>query len=149
MLKSRNAPSSIILNYILYNWIRRVWRYQRYYQNPCIEEDKTTQWPKGKVQKHKQLSTKHTHKTKGRVTRTPLNRGWTQVLGRVSSSCSTSGTRRVNLVANLVKSPEWGKDREVFTTSEMYPWSFVTQIFHSGQPSHGGDCKTFGVMTST
>jgi hypothetical protein len=30
-----------------------------------------------------------------------------------------------------------------------YPWSFVTQIFHNGQPSHGGDRKTFEVMTST
>ena len=28
-------------------------------------------------------------------------------------------------------------------------WSFVTQKFHSGQPSHGGDRKTFEVMTST
>jgi hypothetical protein len=34
---------------------------------------------------------------------------------------------------------EWGKDREVFMTSGTYPWSFVTQIFHSGQPSHAGD----------
>jgi hypothetical protein len=25
----------------------------------------------------------------------------------------------------------------------------VTQIFHNGQPSHGGDRKTFEVMTST
>ena len=25
--------------------------------------------------------------------------------------------------------------------SGTYPWSFVTQIFHSGQPSHGGDRK--------
>jgi hypothetical protein len=25
----------------------------------------------------------------------------------------------------------------------------VTQIFHNGQPSHGGDSKTFEVMTST
>jgi len=24
----------------------------------------------------------------------------------------------------------------VFTTSGTYTWSFVTQIFHSGQPSH-------------
>jgi hypothetical protein len=31
----------------------------------------------------------------------------------------------------------------------IYPWSFVTQIFHSGQPSYGGDRKTFEVMTST
>ena len=69
---------------------------------------------------------------------------------RVSSSCSTSGTCRVNLVTNQVISHEWGKEREVFTTSGTYPlWSFVTQIFHNGQPSHGGDRKTFKVMTST
>ena len=34
-------------------------------------------------------------------------------------------------------------------TSGTYPWSFVTQIFRNGQPSHGGDRKTFEVMTST
>jgi hypothetical protein len=44
---------------------------------------------------------------------------------------------------------EWGKNREVLTTSGTYPWSFVTQIFHNGQPSRGGDCKIFEVMTST
>ena len=69
--------------------------------------------------------------------------------GRVSSSCSTCGTRRVNLVTNLVISREWGKDREVLTTSGTYPWSFVTQIFHNGQPNHGGDRNIFEVMTST
>ena len=37
----------------------------------------------------------------------------------------------------------------MFTTSGTYPWSLVTQIFHSGQPSHGGDRKIFEVMTST
>jgi hypothetical protein len=31
-----------------------------------------TLWPKEKVQKDKQLSTKHTHKTKDRLTRTAL-----------------------------------------------------------------------------
>ena len=41
-------------------------------QNPYIEEEQTTQWPKEKVQKDKQRSTKHTHTTKYRVTRTPL-----------------------------------------------------------------------------
>jgi hypothetical protein len=40
-------------------------------QNPYIE-DQTTQWPKEKVQKDKQRSTKHTHKTKDRVRRTVL-----------------------------------------------------------------------------
>ena len=37
----------------------------------------------------------------------------------------------------------------MFTTSGTYPWSFVTKIFHNGLPSHGGDRKTFEVMTST
>ena len=60
-------------------------------------------WPKEKVQKDKQRSTKHTYKTKDRVTRTPLKTGGElRCSGRVSSSCSTSGTRRVNLVTNLV-----------------------------------------------
>jgi len=69
--------------------------------------------------------------------------------GKVSSSCSTSGTRRVNLVTNPVISQELGKDWEVFTTSGTYPWSFVTHIFHNGQPSHGGNRKTFEIMIST
>jgi hypothetical protein len=38
------------------------------------------------------------------------------------------------------------KDREVFTTNGTYPWSFVTQIFHNGQSSHGGDRTTFEVI---
>jgi hypothetical protein len=67
----------------------------------------------------------------------------------VGSSCSTSDTRRVNLITNPMISHEWGNDREVFTTSGTYPWSFVTHIFHNGQPCHGGDRKTFEVMTST
>ena len=35
-----------------------------------------------------------------------------------------------------------------FATSGTYPWSFVRQIFHTGQPSHGGDRKTFEAMIS-
>ena len=50
-------------------------RYQRGNQNPYIEEEETTQWPKEKVQKDKQRSTKHAHKTKDRVTWTPLKTG--------------------------------------------------------------------------
>ena len=42
---------------------RRVWRYQGGIQNSYIEEQ-TTQWPKEKVQKDKQLSTKHAVKNK-------------------------------------------------------------------------------------
>ena len=40
-------------------------------QNPYIEEEQTTQWPKEKEQKDKQRSTKHTHKIKDRATQTP------------------------------------------------------------------------------
>ena len=38
-------------------------------------KEQTTQWPKEKVQKDKQRSTKHIHKTKDRVTQTPLKPG--------------------------------------------------------------------------
>ena len=77
---------------------RRVWRYQRGNQNPYIEEGQTTQWPKEKVHKDKQRSTKHTNKIKDRVTWTPLKTGCElRCSGRIGSSCSTSGTRRVNL----------------------------------------------------
>ena len=37
----------------------------------------------------------------------------------------------------------------MFTSSGTYPWSFVTHIFHNGQPSHGGYRKIFEVMIST
>ena len=76
-------------------------------QNPYIEEEQTTQWPKEKVQKDKQRSTKHAYKTKDRVTRTPLKPGSElRCSGRVRSSYSTIGTRRVNLVTNPVISRE-------------------------------------------
>ena len=71
-------------------------------QNPYIEEQ-TTQLSKEKEQKDKQRSTKHTYKTKDRLMRTPPeNRGCPEVLRNGSSSCSTGGTRRVNLVTNLL-----------------------------------------------
>jgi hypothetical protein len=83
--------------------VRRVWRYQSGNQNPYIEEEQTTQWPKEKGQKDKQRSTKHTYKTKDRVTRTPLKTGSEfRCSERVSSSCSTSDTGHVNLVANPI-----------------------------------------------
>jgi hypothetical protein len=61
----------------------------------------------------------------------------------VSGSCSTSGTCRVHPVTNPMISHEWGKDWKVFMTIWTYPWLFVTQIFHNGQPSHSGDRKTY------
>jgi hypothetical protein len=103
---------------------RRAWRYQRGNQNPYIEEQ-TIQRAKEKVQKDKQRSTKQTHKTKDWVTRAPLKTGGEL---RVSSSYSTSGTRHVKLVTNPVISHEWGKNREVFTTSGTYPLSFGKSV---------------------
>jgi len=83
--------------------IWRVWRYQRGNQNSYIEDEQTTQWSKEKVQKDTQRSTKHTYKTKDWVARTPLKTGGElRCSGRVSSSCSTSDTRRVNLVIYFV-----------------------------------------------
>jgi hypothetical protein len=94
--------------------------------NPYIEEEQKTQWPKEKVPKDNKRSTKHTHKTKGRATRTPLKFGDELMCSeRVGSSCSTSDTRRVILVTNPVISHERGKDWEMLTTSGTYPWSFV------------------------
>ena len=79
------------------NEVRRVWRYQRDNQNLYIDEEQTTQWPIEKVQNDKQRSTKHTYKTKHWVTWTPLKTGGElRCSGRVSSSCCTSGTCRVN-----------------------------------------------------
>jgi len=67
---------------------------QRGNQNLYIEKEQTTQWPnkgviriyiskknrqhngqKKKIEKDKQRSTKHTHKIRNRVTRTPLKTG--------------------------------------------------------------------------
>ena len=64
-------------------------------QNPYIEEEQTTQWPKEKGQKDKQRSTKHTHKTKDRVTRTPLK-------PRVNSSAPKGKAVPVPLVTPVV-----------------------------------------------
>ena len=56
-----------------------------------IKEEQTTQWPKEKVQKDKQRSTKHTYKTKDRVTRTPVKTGGElRCSERVGCSCCTS-----------------------------------------------------------
>jgi hypothetical protein len=51
-------------------------------------------------QKDKQRSTKHTNKTKDQVTRIPQKFGGDpRCSGSVGSSCSTSGTRRGNLLS--------------------------------------------------
>ena len=64
------GPSFLVGNCRVSLW--RVWRYQKGNQDPYIEEEQTTQWPKENVQKEKKRSTKHTYKTKDQVTRTPV-----------------------------------------------------------------------------
>jgi hypothetical protein len=64
---------------------------------------------------------KNTLKIKDRVTRTPLKtRGELMSSGRVSSSCSTSDIRRVNLDTNPVISHERGKDRLKSSLRKFY-----------------------------
>jgi hypothetical protein len=58
---------------------------------------------KRKGHRDKQRSTNTTQKTKARAIRTPLKSGGAlKCSGRVVSSCSTSGTRRVTLITNQV-----------------------------------------------
>ena len=101
--------------------LRRVWRYQRDNQNPHIEEEQIRQLPKEKVQWDKQRSTKHTYKTKDRVTRTPIKIGGElRCSGRVNSVYSTSDACRVNLPTNSVLSHEWVHD-DLYTALH-YSW---------------------------
>ena len=55
-------PTSFILKKtwgrFQFNYVGRVWRYQRRNQNPQAEEGQTTQWTNEKGQKDKQWSTK-------------------------------------------------------------------------------------------
>ena len=62
--------------------------------------------PNGKAQKDKQRSTKHTYKSKDRVTPTPLKTGGElRCSGRVSSTCSTSAeVLSLSLSLSLIKS---------------------------------------------
>jgi hypothetical protein len=124
--------------------LRRVWRYQRGNQKTYIDEEQTTQWPKEKVQKYKQRSTKHTYKTKDRATRTPLKTGGELgCSGRVRSSCSTSDTRRVNLVTNPVISHEWWNHKikvvvtlvNKFNCVHMIGWSQMNDTLHDMTPN--------------
>jgi hypothetical protein len=63
--------------------------------HPWSSVTQTVQRSKENVQNDKQLSTKHTYKTKDRVTRAPLKTGDELMCpGMESSSCATSDTRR-------------------------------------------------------
>ena len=86
----------------IYN-VRRVWRFQR--EVIRILKSKKDRQHNGKRKKYKRTNNDLQNlqiKLKDRVTRTPLKTGGELMCSRrVSSSCSTSGTHRVNLVTNL------------------------------------------------
>ena len=94
-----------------------------------IEEEQTTQWPKEKVQKDKQRTTKHTHKTKDRVTGTPLKAGGEfRCSGKVSRSCSIIGTVVLNCF-------DWYKEKgEIMDEIGKFALHRATNG-HSYQPS--------------
>ena len=48
--------------------------------------------------------------------------------GRVSSSCSNSGTRRVNLVTNPMISLAWGKDRQNVIKCSVISTTYVSPV---------------------
>ena len=83
--------------------VRRVIKYQRGNQN-FVNPRRTDNTAK-EIPKDKQKSTKHTHKAKDQVARTPLKTGGGLMCsGRVSSSRTTSGTRHVKLITSLITS---------------------------------------------
>ena len=90
-----------------------------------IRKSKKNRQHNGQKKKNKRTSNdlqNTTHKAKDWITRTPLTTGGElRCSGRVGSSCSTGGTRRVTLLSNPVISHEWGKNLKVFTTSGTYP----------------------------
>ena len=70
------------------------------------------------------------------------NWGERRCSGRISSSCSTSGTRRVTLVTNLVISHKWGKKRIVITTNRRRFEDTKEVIHHSMKNrQHSGQMK--------
>ena len=75
-------------------------------RNRKSKEEQTTQKTTNRKKTNNDLQN-ITHKTKDRVTRTKLKTvNELRCSGRVSSSCSTSGTHRVTLVTNPVISHE-------------------------------------------
>jgi hypothetical protein len=77
--------------------LRRIWRYHREVIRICTSKKKRQHNGQRKSTKGQRTTYKHTHKTKDRVTRTPLRTGGElRCSGMVTSSCSTSDTRRVN-----------------------------------------------------
>jgi hypothetical protein len=78
--------------------------------------------------KDKQWSTKHTHRTKDRVTRTPLKTGGELWCSRgVGHSCSTKCTRPVN--HKFGQNPLKDVDSSVHKDAMQYKFDLVTLTF--------------------
>ena len=97
-----------------------------------IRKSKEDRQHNGQNKKHKWTNNdlqNTTQKTKDRVTQTSLKSGVElRCSGRASSSCSTSGTRRVNLFTNPVISHAWGKDQYSANAFEIYSFAEIIQI---------------------
>ena len=106
---------------------RRVWRYQRGNQNPYIEEEQTTQWPKKKYKRTSlQRSTKHPYKTKDRVTRIPLKTGCEL---RCCVSCSLEHTiRKFNVSVNDSIIKRYSLVGKVFLQSKFKSFCCIVTI---------------------
>ena len=98
---------------------KRIWSYQRVHrcnQNPYIEEGQTTQWPKEKY-KRTNNDLQNIHIKLDRATRTQLQTGGElRCSVRVSSSCSTSDTRRFKL------HQRWMVMKELVYSRPYYVW---------------------------
>jgi hypothetical protein len=64
--------------------------------NPYIKEEQTTQWPKEKIQKDKQRSTKHTHTTKKSKYAKRLLCTCQQIYIYITSYCFVSTTENLS-----------------------------------------------------
>ena len=90
----------------------------------------------------KQRSSKHTYKTKDRVTQIPLKTGGElRCSGRVSSSCCTSYTRRVNLVTNPVTRPGYARGHIQMNLLSGYLLKRPTRELVTLEKSPKGDVK--------
>jgi hypothetical protein len=122
---------------------RSLWkklRYKKSNQKPWVEDGQTTQWKftNGQTKIHTIL-----HRKLKIDQHQPLkNRSEFMCSGKVSSCCSTTGTRRATHCGKSIICHEWREGVIVITTNRTYPRSFVTQILRNGLPRYGCDNKT-------
>ena len=101
--------------------------YIHLYLIPCKKSLKMPKWKSESVNRRRSDNTKEKeqtaiYKTLRRKVMIEQHEpdqklGWTHCFGRVSSSCSTTGTRCVTFIINLVIGHEWGKDQIVIRTN--------------------------------